>query len=532
MKTTGKPRLAKRALIYTRVSTEEQALQGYSLDYQKETLEHHCQQNGIEIVKHFEDDGYSAKSFDKRPAFADLCEYIKTKPKAVDYVYVIRWDRFSRNVEEAYVEIHRLRQLGVEIRCLEETVAPTDPMFPLIRAFKIAEGETDNRRRALNTKTGIVNARKEGRYTGPAPRGYERERTVGGKSIIVPGKFASLIREAFEVVALGIYSIDDVRRTLIAKGLKIGRSAFYDLLRNPTYMGLTKVPQFLDEDEYYVSGTHEPIVSEELFHQVQGVLRKIWEKSHAQCKKSKQREEFPLRGMLVCPECSRNLTGSRSRSRNGNYYHYYHCQRECKARFNVDELHEILDDHLKSLTIPAEVTELYLAVLEDTFKSQEGDREKQIQGLREQIAGCNDKMLRCDEMRIEGEIPKDSHQRLMSKYKEELAVFKKKIDVLQSGETNFIKYCRYGIPLMGNLHGFYNQASVAIKQKLLGSIFPVKLHFRNGDYRTTPINPALALILQKDNDLENKKTGQNLFMKTLSGQVPMTGLEPAPCCQE
>ena len=75
-------------------------------------------------------------------------------------------------------------------------------------------------------------------------------------------------------------------------------------------------------------------------------------------------------------------------------------------------------------------------------------------------------------------------------------------------------------------------ASVEIKQKLLGSIFPAKLHFREGSYRTTPLNIALSLILQKNKVLENEKTGQILFEESLSGELPMTGLEPALCCQK
>lgn len=191
--------------------------------------------------------------------------------------------------------------------------------------------------------------------------------------------------------------------------------------------------------------------------------------------KTKQREELPLRGMLKCPECTRNLTGSRSQSRNGNHYYYYHCQNDCSTRFNAVEVHDEFHDYLKSLTIPSEVSELYMAILEDTFKSNEGDRKKQIQGLKD-------------------------------------------------------RNCRYGIPLLSNLSGFYSNANVEIKQKLLGSIFPAKLQFCDGSYRTTILNPALALILQKKNGLENEKTGQDLFEETLSSYVPMTGLEPALYC--
>lgn len=509
------------------MSTDEQALNGYSLGYQEELLKLQCQRDGVELVKHFQDDGYSAKDFEHRPAFSDLYEYIRLNPKTIDYVYVVRWDRFSRNVTKAYVEIDRLEKLGVQVVCLEGTISPKDPAFPLYRALKLAEGEMDNRRRALNTTTGIVRARKEGRYTGTPPKGYKRGRNESGKSIIIPEENAILIQEAFEIVSLGLYSIDNIRKILLEKGLKIGRSAFYKLFRNPTYMGLTKVPEFGDEDKHYVPGLHEALISEDLFHQVQSVLKKIEEKSCIPAVKNKQREEYPLRGVVLCPACNRNLTGSPSRSRNGSYYDYYHCQNSCKTRFRADFLHEKLEDYLKSLTIPPEIKELYMVILEDTFTSNEGDRKKQTQGLKDRIRDQEEKIARCDDMLLNREIDRDSHQRMISKLKEEIAILRKKIELQESSETGFMKYCRFGIPLLSNLSGFYNNASVEIKQKLLGSIFPAKLHFRENSYRTTPLNLALALILQKNKGLENEKTGQNLFYETLSGELRMTGLEPA-----
>lgn len=528
----NKSKGVKRALIYTRVSTEEQAIYGHSLGYQEELLRLQCKKDDVDIIEHFQDDGYSAKDFEHRPAFSELYEYIRVNPKTVDYVYVVRWDRFSRNVKQAYVELDRLERLGVQVKCLEETISPKDPAFPLFRALKLAEGEMDNRRRALNTTSGIVRARKEGRYTGTPPKGYKRERNAKDKTIIVPDENAILIREAFEIVSLGLYPIDNVRKILSEKGLKIGRSSFYDLLRNPTYMGMTKVPEFGEEAEHYVPGSHEAIVDENLFHQVQAVLRKIGEKSCIPTAKVKQREEFPLRGLLVCPGCSRNLTGSLSQSRNGNHYGYYHCQNHCKTRFNADHMHEKLHDFLEALTIPSEVSDLYMVILEDTFNSNEVDRKKQIQGLKERIKDQENKIAQCDEMLLNREIDKETHQRMIPKLKEEIAILRKKIELQESSETGFMKYCHFGIPLLSNLSGFYTNVSLEIKQKLLGSIFPAKLHFCEDSYRTTPLNPALALILQKKNGLGNEKTRQNLFEETLSGGLPTTGLEPALCCQK
>jgi site-specific DNA recombinase len=532
MSFTGKSKGIKRALIYTRVSTEEQAIHGNSLRHQEEILRLSCHRDSVEVIKHFQDDGYSAKDFKRRPAFKEMCEYIHLHPKIIDYIYIARWDRFSRNMTQTYVEIDRLEKLGIQVKCLEETVSHRDPAFPYVRSIKIAEGQSDNMRRALNTTTGIVRARKDGRYTGPPPKGYKRERSSNGKTIIVPDESARLIKEAFETAALGLYSIDTIRKKLFEKGLKIGRSAFYCLLRNKTYMGLTKVLEFNEEEEYYVPGLHEPLVSEDLFLQVQSVLKKLDEKSCIPTIKVKQREEFPLRGLLICHECNRNLTGSLSKSRNGNYYGYYHCQNTCKTRFSAEFLNDRLEEFLKSITIPTEISELYIAILEDTFKSNEGDRKVQIQGLKERINDQKAKIEPCDDMLLNREIDRETHQRMIPKLKEEIAILRKKIELQESSETGFMRYCRFGIPLLSNLSGFYMNASIEIKQKLLGSIFPAKLHFREDSYRTTPLNPALALILQKNKVLKNEKTGQILFEESLSGELPMAGLEPAPCCQE
>jgi site-specific DNA recombinase len=129
-------------------------------------------------------------------------------------------------------------------------------------------------------------------------------------------------------------------------------------------------------------------------------------------------------------------------------------------------------------------------------------------------------------MLLNRDIDRESHQRMIAKLKEEITILKRKIEVEESSETGFVKYCRFGIPLLSNLSGFYRNASVEIKQKLLGSIFPAKLHFREDSYRTTPLNPALAFILQKNKGLENEKTGQMLFRETMSGEMRRGGLEP------
>jgi site-specific DNA recombinase len=85
MNNSKKVKSVKKAVIYTRVSTEEQAVRGNSLADQEELLRKACQYEGIEIVDHIQDDGYSAKTFN-RPAFQQFLVSLKNGRIKADFL--------------------------------------------------------------------------------------------------------------------------------------------------------------------------------------------------------------------------------------------------------------------------------------------------------------------------------------------------------------------------------------------------------------------------------------------------------------
>ena len=95
-------------------------------------------------------------------------------------------------------------------------------------------------------------------------------------------------------------------------------------------------------------------------------------------------------------------------------------------------------------------------------------------------------------------------------------------------DTAFEKYSRYGISFLTHMDICFQMAPLEVKRKMLGQIFPGKLIYQDGKYRTEGMNPALELILQKTSGLQNKKTGNAFISENVPGDVPMTGLEPAP----
>jgi site-specific DNA recombinase len=111
MNNLKKSKRNKTAVIYTRVSTDDQAVKGYSLLDQEEVLRRACKADGVEVIDHIQDDGYSAKTFN-RPAFQQLLTRLKNGQLVVDFLYVVRWDRFSRNMENRFLMLRDLRSYG------------------------------------------------------------------------------------------------------------------------------------------------------------------------------------------------------------------------------------------------------------------------------------------------------------------------------------------------------------------------------------------------------------------------------------
>jgi site-specific DNA recombinase len=104
-----------RAALYVRVSTEEQAQEGLSIDAQLKALQQYCRERQYLIVETFVDAGESART-DKRPGFQRMIAMAKQRPKPFDLILVHKMDRFARNREDSAVYKALLRkELGIDV---------------------------------------------------------------------------------------------------------------------------------------------------------------------------------------------------------------------------------------------------------------------------------------------------------------------------------------------------------------------------------------------------------------------------------
>lgn len=507
----------KKAIIYSRVSTDEQKEFGFSLQDQEARLIKHCKQMGYQIVKHYQDD-HSAKNFN-RPAFKRFLEDIKSKQVSADIFLCVRMDRFSRDAFESLNMFREFEKHKIKFECIENNIDLDTPESLIPFFMNIVLPEVDNKRRGLNTKRGLRQGLKEGRWMWKAPIGYLND-TVS--KIIIPNKeTAPLVRWAFETYAQGVYNANEVWRQVYAKGLRISKQKFYDILTNPIYIGKIRIESFEDEAEQIVEGVHEPIITEEVFYRAQAIFlgkRKPY-------KSKTNKDELPLIGHLVCPLCGKVMTGSGSTGRSGKVYHYYHCQRKYKCYNNISasEVNEGFIRYLSSFEVCDEVLTLYYRVLEDVFNSDDKTREQEKAKLETEINNI-DKRLESVRMKFIDDLisPADYKEIKSTLDARKNELLGKHISIAKM-DREFSKYMSYGLSLLGNLTKYYSSATTEAKSKMVGSIFPENLIYEDRKYRTTKMNEVFSLICMSDKEFRKQKPGK---IAGLSRVAPPSGLEP------
>lgn len=512
----------KNAVIMSRVSSDEQA-KGYSLDVQLEQLSNHCKRNNINIIKHYKED-HSAKDFN-RPEFQKFLVYANKNKQNIDLLLITSWDRFSRNITDALVMLRRLENLGIQVQAIEQPIDMSIPENKAMLALFLAIPEIDNDRRSIKIKGGMRGALKAGRWCRSAPIGYRNARDHENKPIIIPNEKAKYIQFIYKEMAKNT-SQTVIRAKLKNKGVNIPKNTICNILKNPVYMGKIKVPEFGDEKEVLIEGKHEGIVSDKLFYKVQGILELNKRKRNITNYKT-QREELPLRGILYCSKCNGKMTGSKSKSKNGSYYHYYHCNHCYNERHPAYKVNSTLETILNDFKFTKSSKTLYKEFVKSILSASEKEDEKELKKAKVELQKIKKRISKLQDLLVDGKIEHDHYQNTMIRYAEIKQELELKIGDRDVKDAEFKNWLKMGFDELTIIKKLYDNSAVTQKQDILSSIFPEKLQFDGKKCRTPRINDTLRYILQIDKDLQGNKKGQFSKKLHLSHKVEPEGFEPS-----
>ena len=316
-----------RALVYCRVSSVKQRLDGTGLESQ----EHRCRQyallKGYDVEAVFPDDTSGGGDFMKRPGMRAMLAFLDAQP---DKRYVVIFDdlkRFARDTEFHFKLKSEFTARRARIECLNYNFDDT-PEGKFVETIFAAQGELEreqNRRQTIQKMRARV---EKGYWVFQAPRGYRYARSREHGKLLVPDEpLASIVREAMEGYASGRFDSQvEVKRFLESQpeypkelpNGEIRNQRVTELLTRPVYAGYVEAPAW---GIPLRKGHHEGLIS---FATYQRIQERLIEGAKAPARKDLN-ADFPLRGFVLCDDCGKPLTACWSRSKTGTRHPYYLC---------------------------------------------------------------------------------------------------------------------------------------------------------------------------------------------------------------
>ena len=366
--------IKKIAGLYIRVSTEDQAREGFSLPEQEKRLRAMCEFKGYEVYKVYEDAGISAKTGNKRPGFDELLQDIKDKK--CNTIVVLKLDRLTRSVADWEKILTFLEENEAFLDCANDDINTTNANGKMISRILTSVSQQEIERTSERTKIGLAGAIKVGHIPHQAPLGYKRV----DKKLIPDIATKDIVIRIFDMYHNGL-SYKKISNILNEEKV-LGKTNWHDstivgILQNEIYKGDFVHGKRTKHPTYY-SDVVEPIISKEM-----------WEECQVQKKKNSRSYQRTLNYLflqkLKCPKCSRILGGKATTKKNGNSYFYYYCN-DCKLTIkeNIVEtfISEFIDDIVDYDSV---VNQFFLPMIKQKVENPKEDIEEEIKKQKDKF---------------------------------------------------------------------------------------------------------------------------------------------------
>lgn|GEM_PF-4354727 len=505
----------KNAIIYARCSTEEQHQSGNSIEYQINQIESHPFTQGCQIVGTYFD-VISGTTFDRNQLnkVFEICRNQKGTRSQVDYLFIEKWDRFGRNTEMHFATVRQFLELGVEVNAVYQLIDFSQSMWPNFLGMYATSAHSESLNISQRTKNGIAQAQRNGYFTASTPVGYTRistgEKTRSGneRKLMVPDPVkGKLVREIIDRFIAG-----ENRGELFHEyksRLGIQKNVFYNIFTHIVYAGYVncKAHNFLPEE--IVKGKHEGIITLDEYNLVQEILNgkpgpnlgRTWTLDE------QQRSEYYLKGLLLS-EDNKKMTASKSRSRNGSRYSYYHTTGKNRKNINVDFAHNLVSELMRNLSFDNNgMVDMVLEVAD----------EKRLQILAErsvcdaELKRIEKRMDNLEQKFLDDEIEAPKYNELTYKLSNQKLEYKLKRDELSMDLSFFDTFTPEKFEPLLNIHSIYSTSDNLAKSRLLKAVFPegISIDKDNRKVRTAYINQFF--------DVSNRSIKNCIIDKTKKG---------------
>ena len=361
----------KKCGLYMRVSTEDQAREGFSLPEQKERLEAFCKFKGYEIVDYYED---AAKTGNHRPEFERLKDDIKAK--RINTIVALKLDRITRSIYDWENLMTFLDENNAYLDCVNDEINTTSANGKMISRLLMSVSQNEIERTSERTKVGMAGAIKNGHIPHKAPLGYKHE----DRKLVIDYSTKDIVVRIFELYYNGL-SYKKISN-LFNEEKVLGRDNWRDstivtILENEIYKG----------DFVHGKRTNHPTFYEDVVEPI--VSKEMWEDCQVKKKKNSKSYQRTLTYLylqkLRCPKCGRILGGKATTKKNGKSYFYYYCS-DCKIEFKEKLINDYFNQFIAELIEYDEVVnQFFLPMIKQKFDEPREQLEKEINNQRNKL---------------------------------------------------------------------------------------------------------------------------------------------------
>ena len=319
----------KIAGIYIRVSTEDQAREGFSLGEQEERLREFCKFKRYEIFKVYKDAGISAKS-DKRPAYQEMLEDIKSKN--INVIVAFKLDRLTRSVYDIEKLMKIVNDLDCDIDCLSDESNTTTSNGRMVMRIMTSVSQNEIEKCSERTKVGLAGAIKQGHLPSRTTLGYKRE----NKKLVPNPLTKDIVVRVFDLYLEGkshqkianIYNKENVL------GKTWRDSTIQKILSNEIYKGDYIHGKRTKHPTYY-ENVVEPLVNKEKWESCQ--YQKLRNARHYE-----RTSTYLFTNKLKCSKCGNYFGGKASVKKKLNKKYYYYKCNHCKINLKEDSIEDLI----------------------------------------------------------------------------------------------------------------------------------------------------------------------------------------------
>ena len=402
-----------------------------------------------------------------RTQFGNMLKFVE-KNKTIKHILVEKTDRLLRNIVDHGIIDHLIEQSNITVHLAKETVilskdSRSNEKFVFgIRAL-MAKNYIDNL--SEETKKGMLEKAEQGIYPSFAPYGYINVFENSRKVLKIDPAVAPHIKKMFELYATGQYSLLSLKKKMLADGM-VYRSGkhFYKsnlakMLKNEFYTGV-----FYWKGKKYENAIHEPIISRELFREVQHHL--------INPKKYKSRKDlFAYTNLINCGVCGFSVTAQIQKKR----YIYYHCS-GYKGNCNQPYVREEIIEQkiallLGNLHVTDDIQEMVICGMKESLKEKIDYHNTCVQQVEKQIKVLQNRIDQSYLDKLDGKIAEDfwlDQNRKWLSEKENLSI---KLVGYQKADTSYLENAAFILELAKKASKLFKQANLEQKRKLTGMLF-------------------------------------------------------------